>query len=271
METLVPRGVDPNDVHAHPRDARVRFQEEGHVYYIDGRANDIVSATSLIKSYTQPFDPDAVIAKMRKSKKWGPQNPYYDMSDDAIKTKWKTEGERSSALGTELHAAIEMYYRGTPQPLPSVEYGYFLQYARDHAEMRPYRTEWVVYSDDHRICGSIDMVFEKEDGSLCIRDWKRSKEIKKNNPYQRMQFPLDHLPDCNYYHYALQLNLYAWILRRYYEKTVHDLELVVFHDTRSTYECVPVPDLREEIEVLMRLRYLDLHGEDEPRASLAST
>lgn len=252
---------DPNLRNAHPRDARVRFQEEGHVYYIDGRPDHIVSVTTLIKTYAQPFDADAVIAKMRKSKRWGPDHKYYGMSDDAIKTKWKTEGERSSTLGTALHHAIEMFYREDPRPIDSPEYGYFLEFAKDHTHLRPYRTEWVVFGDEHRVCGSIDMVFENEDGSLSIRDWKRSKEIKKNNPFQRMKFPVDHLPDCNYYHYGLQLNLYAWMLKRWYGKSIRDMELVVLHENQSTYECIPVPDLQEEVETIMHMRHVALHGE----------
>jgi len=62
------------------------------------------------------------------------------------------------------------------------------------------------------------MVFEKEDGTLLIYDWKRSKEIKKTNPFNKWanKEEIEHLPDSNYWHYCLQLNTYKAILEDKY-------------------------------------------------------
>lgn len=238
----------------HPRDDRIRFQEEGHLYFLDGDATDIVSVTTMIKSFCQPFDADAIITKMQNSKSWGPKHKYYGQTREEIKRGWEENRDDSSTRGTELHRSIELYYNEVPEPLESPEYQYFVKFTEDHPDLVPYRTEWVVYSEEHRVCGSIDMVLENPDGTLSIRDWKRSKEIKKTNPFARMKFPVDHLPDCNYYHYCLQLNLYKWILETYYEKTVKDMALVVFHPNHANYQIYRVPDMREEIDSIMNLR-----------------
>ena len=38
-----------------------------------------------------------------------------------------------------------------------------------------------VFDEDVKLAGSIDMIFEREDGDLEIYDWKRCKEIRKSN------------------------------------------------------------------------------------------
>jgi ATP-dependent exoDNAse (exonuclease V) beta subunit len=43
----------------------------------------------------------------------------------------------------------------------------------------------MIYDKFFQIAGSIDMVFQREDGKYEIFDWKRSKEIKLKNGYQK--------------------------------------------------------------------------------------
>jgi nucleoside-diphosphate-sugar epimerase len=41
--------------------------------------------------------------------------------------------------------------------------------------------EWMIFDEDLKLAGSIDMVYENPDGTLSIYDWKRSKDISKIN------------------------------------------------------------------------------------------
>ena len=89
----------------------------------------------------------------------------------------------------------------------------------------------MVWHDELRFAGSIDMVYENPDGTLSIYDWKRSKEIKKTDPWVKFSHTecIDHLPDTNFWHYSLQLNTYKAILEAKYNKKVTDLYLVCLH------------------------------------------
>ena len=78
----------------------------------------------------------------------------------------------------------------------------------ENKDIKIYRTEWFIFSELHRITGSIDAVFENEDGTLSIYDWKRSKDISfKSFNNQKGNFPLNNVINSNYYQYCLQLNL----------------------------------------------------------------
>ena len=65
-----------------------------------------------------------------------------------------------------------------------------------------------------------------------------------------------HLPDSNFWHYSLQLNIYRGILERKYGKKISGLYLVCLHPNNmyKTYDRIPVPFLDKEIEDLFALR-----------------
>ena len=70
------------------------------------------------------------------------------------------------------------------------------------------RTELSIFSCSLRLAGQIDCLCRDRHGRLVIWDWKRSKAIRMDSP-QQMKYPLCHLADCNYFCYALQLNVYS--------------------------------------------------------------
>lgn len=117
--------------------------------------------------------------------------------------------------------------------------------------MRPYRTEWMVYHEELKLAGSIDMIFENPDGTLQIYDWKRCKEIKKINAWNKCAITpgLEHLPDTNFWHYALQLNTYKMIIESKYGKKVTHMFLVCLHPNNANQNFIrlEVPNLQEEL------------------------
>ena len=186
---------------------------------------------------------------------------------------WNNSGSAAASSGTNLHAQIEYFMndkrltRGyTHEELleayepveKGIEWDFFIQFVQDHPQLKPYRTEWMVYHEDVKIAGSIDMVYENSDGTLEIYDWKRSKEITKVNGWNETALnPLiNHLPSTNFWQYALQLNTYKKILEDKYGKTVTKLCLVRIHPdaVEGTYELLEVPFLTKEIEDLFSER-----------------
>jgi len=88
-------------------------------------------------------------------------------------------------------------------------------------------------------------VDEADPSKLVIVDWKRSKEIKRTAYNQVGKGPLSMVPDCNFYHYSLQLNLYRWILEKQYGKSIVGMYLVVVHPNQGTYIEEVVPETKD--------------------------
>ncbi len=234
-------------VNAHPRDARIEFDEPTHTYYIDGDSTNIMSTTTFIHSFFGHFDPDAIIAKMMNSPKWQ-QSKYYGMTPEQIKKLWSDNGANASGSGTAMHLAIEQYYNEAydeidPAIYETTEWKYFMKFYKKYGERyKMYRSEHEVFSDDLRLSGSIDCVFQRDDGKFCLGDWKRSKEIKFNNSFQKGYGPCAILDDCNVNHYGLQLNIYKWYLETYYDMKIEEMFLIIIHPDNKSYQRIMISD-----------------------------
>lgn len=252
-------------VNAHPRDARISFEEETHTYTIDGSREGWTSCTTFIHTFFEHFDADAVIAKMMGSRKW-PESKYYGMTAEAIKAQWAAAADEASTAGTRMHLDIEQYYNADPignmaadgfAPNPSAEWDYFQAFERKWRipkGFQPYRTEWLVFKEDIKLAGSIDMVYKKPDGKFAIYDWKRAKEMRYENSWQSGKSPLEHLPDTNYWHYSIQLNIYRTVLEELYGVEVDELALVVLHPNNKSFQVIKVNRMEEEVEAMFATR-----------------
>lgn len=247
-----------SETNAHPFDQRIRFQEEGHIYWIDNDCTDLVSSTSFIHQFFSDFDSDKIISRIVNSARYttDAEYEYYGMQPAAIKKKWSDNASDAANAGTKLHADIESFYNGLPVTNTSVEYAHFLQFQQDHPNLQIYRTEWLIFSEALCLTGSIDAVFrDPEDNQLILGDWKRSKEIRYV-PYdsKKGKFPFEHLPDTNFYHYSLQLNLYRIILETFYGEQVKQMFLVVCHPSNNSYIKLDVERMEKEGEWLLDAR-----------------
>ena len=149
----------------HERDACISFEEGPHIYTINDNGNissksDYMSVTTWNHSHFAHFDADAIIKKMMSSKKW-PQSKYYGMSVEEIKAGWEKNRDEAAGAGTKMHYDIECYYNKHEVKNDSKEYAHFMKFVEAFPNLKPYRTEWMVWYEELRFAGSIDMVYEK--------------------------------------------------------------------------------------------------------------
>lgn len=264
-----------SSLNAHERDKCIQFFEEGHKYVIDFEPEvKYTSVTTWNHKLFPEFDSDAIIASMMKGKGWKKGHKYWNMTPEQIKAQWNANGSSVSSAGTDMHFEIECFmnekllpvgytheqlynlYMSEHKSEKSVEWQYFLNFVKDFPELKPYRTEWTIYNEDVKISGSVDMIYENPDGTLSIYDWKRAKNITRVNNWNKFALPpqICHLPDSNFWHYAMQLNTYKVILEEKYGKKVTDLYLVRLHPDaeEKNYELIKLPDLSTEVRQLFR-------------------
>lgn len=268
--------------YGHPRDKNIQFYEDGHKYTISTDPDTkYTSVTTWNHTHFAQFDADLIITRMMNGKNWNEYNKYWGMTPEQIKAQWNANRDNVSNAGTDLHYEIECFHNDkrfqfeyTNKELyeiymadnsknlekTSLEWQYFINFIKDNQHLKPYRTEWMIYDEDIKIAGSIDMVYENSDGSLSIYDWKRSKLITQSNTYNKYAITpeISHIPDTNYWHYSLQLNTYKYILETKYDKKIKDLYLVRLHPDaeEQNYELIKLPDLSKEIKNLLQERII---------------
>ena len=289
------------------RDARIRFDEEPHIYYVDGIATSW-SVTGLVHKFCEEFDATRAIASMRKGKRW-PREEYATActerlrqaarmmvatldqehpcgaalrreeidrghviaalcalnrgdhalpaaatgaraalteavaavadTDAEIRQKWDDNRDEAANRGTWMHLQCELWLNRDGCHLEGPEMAMFRRYCRERLaplHVRAYRTEPEVFADDLDLAGSIDFVGVITDGpdkgAYMVVDWKRTKQLRTKSRHmmgRTMKPPLDDVPDAGRWHYVLQLNIYAFILERYYGLRVARLEVACFH------------------------------------------
>ena len=249
-----------SSLNGHPRDSLLQFYPEPHIYTVNGEGG-YTSVTTWNHSHFKEFDADKIRAGMMQSPKW-PSSKYYGLSAEEIKDGWEKNRNEAATLGTKLHYDIECFYNDyLPENFDwnqSRELSYFNKFLRDWGHLEPHRTEWMVFDEELKLAGSVDMTFKNPDGSLQIYDWKRSKQCLKVSRFGECSTTecISHLPDTNFWHYSLQLNTYRYILEKNYGQSITDMYLVFLHpdNDNDSYKRVKVADLREETIDLMNLR-----------------
>lgn len=270
MFTLIPALEERN---AHQRDQFISLNKETHIYTVHAVAGTYTSVTTWIHTHFKKFDADEVIANMKKGRRWGQKHKYWGREPDSIKLEWEENAKTASKAGEEMHSNIECFMNNPmldeykhldllnyhymsvgEEDMKSQEWQYFLQYVIDHPNKRPYRTEWLVFHEEYRLAGSIDMLYLNGDGTLSIYDWKRSKKIERDNPFKKFSITptLEDIPDTNYWHYIFQLNVYKIILEEKYGFKVSEMCLIVLHPDYDSYQKIPVVDAGERILPILK-------------------
>ena len=243
--------MDFNRLNAHTRDNIIEFDPDAHVYTLRGEVYD--SVTTVVDGCFEKFDAEY----------WAARKATPDAPKEALLEKWERAGRLARDLGTLMHDRIERHYLGEslpPDVMSDPTFALFAEFARAR-RLRPYRTEWRIFHEDSRIAGTLDfLAFDGE--RFSIYDWKRSTKVTdpEGRPVVRSSFgktalpPLGHLPDTAYWHYALQVSIYRYILEQKYGIVVSDSFLGVFHPDRSRPHLVELPYLRDEVITLLQTR-----------------
>lgn len=185
-------------------------------------------------------------------------------SDETIRLKWDLNRDEAANRGTWMHLKCELWANRDECDTRGDEMTMFLRYVRENLEstgVRAYRTEWEVYGEPEDLAGSIDFIGridrpgDPDHGKIVIVDWKRSRRLRFQDAHalgRSMNSPLDRLPDSAKWHYALQLNCYAYLLETYYGLEVAWMEVACFHpDNEGQPYSYRVPRLTAVTSFLM--------------------
>lgn len=187
-----------------------------------------------------------------------------------IQAGWRKQAE----LGSKLHRLTELVINGFPlgdySYMPEFELmNRFLERKRSEGT-EWYRTEWRVFDEESFLAGTIDAVAvsrRDSDGrviSVDLFDWKRSHYMKENEKMDtdrnrsRMSVPLRHLKATSRNVYALQLNMYRFILQRKYGLIVDGMWIVVIYPYNERAIEIKVPVMEMEIAEMIDT-YLQLN------------
>ena len=213
---------------------KLKFNESKHEYKLGDKV--LPSVTKVIKSFFEPFDKDywAKFIAMRDSK-----TKRQVLQDWKVKRDW----------GSKVHQLIEDHIndkriKNYPNEVSgAIDFLKTFNHKEITSELRVHSNEWLV-------AGTIDVVLETPEGVILL-DWKTTKRpIRKENSFQQAKPPINHIGECNYNVYALQLNMYKALFEEAYGKKVIEIGFVILPES-GPVEYFKVPDYSHEVYLML--------------------
>lgn len=192
----------------------IKFVEDTHQYFNVNTNEEYLSITKFVSNYYPKFEADDIALNLvTTNSKY--IKKYEGLPIEEAVARLKEEWAKRTQIGNEVHNTLEKY---VTEGLRDDKYSDIFDNLRLKERYPDFQIvpEMLLYSDKYKMAGQSDLVLinEKEE-TFIIFDYKTNEKGIQKRSYndKRMFSPLDHLPDCNYYHYSLQLTLYAYLLR----------------------------------------------------------
>lgn len=239
------------------------FNEFNHTYFNE-QGDQYTSGTAFIKMFCKPFERDKIAAKYAKKHKKKVQDVLDEWSkagDDAIKKGTFYHKMKEDELLEKENVLIEDHPHIIFRPI----WNEGIKTHKSQKLEEGIYPELIVWSDKYKIAGQADYVEITKSGRINITDYKTSKEIKKqgfekwDGSRDTMTFPLHNLDDCNFNHYALQINLYAFLIKQHNRdlkigKLTIEHVIGILDDGKFKLEATDyykVPNLQTEIKTVL--------------------
>ena len=193
-------------------DKTINLQEPGHKYILNEDPDfEFNSVTTVISNYFEPFKKEEIANKLVTT-----SPKYMGMSPIDLIANW----DAARDFGTKVHNEIELFLNEdiNPEAIESFAAIEWLKKYEKKPEIKIY-PEVIVYSKELKIAGSIDILIHDQSSNCYeIIDWKTSKSIDKTSFGGKMgtHSITNHLMDCKFVHYSMQLSFYRYLLEKYY-------------------------------------------------------
>ena len=243
----------------------ITFIQSTHSYLINNKMAPI-SVTGLLGKYKEAFEVDKW--STIKANKLG-------ITPGQMKEEWHLNNLYATHRGTIVHNFIENYFNNKiiQYNKESIEkdlgeetheklrkevlklIDQFKEFSKDIDYILPVKQEFVVGDiKGTQICGMVDLVaYNTKTNKFEIYDYKTNKEIKFNSKFKKNLLPpIDHLEDCEFNSYSLQLNIYKYFIEKYTSIKIDSLNIVWFNVNNDSYKLIPLLDMQKEVELILK-------------------
>ena len=209
----------------------VIFDEASHTYTHEAYGN-LISVTTLLGKYKKLFDSNYHAERVAKRE---------GVSKELVLEMWESEKNKACDKGTKIHKLLEDYINvGETQD----DYGWLFKSYDKSVERcidsyKEVLCERLLHNDEYKVAGTADLIYKHSKDEFTIGDFKTNKRFRFCSQFgERMLAPVDHLHNCEFNIYALQLSMYAYM----YEQLtgMRCRKLVIFYlsgDRFTTYHC----------------------------------
>lgn len=251
---------------------RIKFHEQGHLYYVDD-VKQPISITKVISKCKPEFDSDKW--SLHTAKK-------LNVDQSQVLKDWKENAEFSTQLGTLLHSYIENFLSNKIKRYDQNDI--INRFGNEkHNEMRgilakfiksfhglyknfehiiPLRSELILGDiDDTKICGTADLLaYNTERQCYELYDYKTNKKFTYKNDFKEKYLHPDisHLDVCDLNSYSIQQSFYKYFIEKYTDIKIKDCFIVWFNRADGSCELIKCNDYTQYCSSLLKTTLSDL-------------
>lgn len=224
----------------------VVFDKVKHSYTNSQTGERYVSVSQLLSKYKKPFETDFFAEKKAKA---------LGTTKDKVLEMWDAGRQQACDRGVDYHSLLENYINGVEikefDDLQNI-IGTFTQHFTK-SDFKSIYCERMLFNHDYKIAGTSDLVCDVKKDYFDIYDYKTNKKFNLFSKYSKyLLSPIDHLQECEYNTYNLQLSLYAYMYEKETGRRVRRLGIFYFpHEGGLQFFHMPYM----KIEALLLLKH----------------
>ena len=215
--------------------------------YTDVNGDIYTSVSRVLDTVDNKFDAETM------SRNCAGRGKYVGMTQEEVKAQWLSTAKESTDHGSRIHNALETYSKTFTIKKEDVDLEPMIKSVtllhKDY--VRTY-DECILYHPGYKVAGTADKILlpTSRSGYVDIEDFKTNikKGIVFHNEYGKFKkFPVEHLSDCNYNRYALQLSIYGFMFEYLTKKKIRKMWLTFIPEANPmNHVRIPVPYMKTD-------------------------
>lgn len=233
---------------------RVYIENPRHVYFDRETKKQLISWSRFSDIFFPKFD----------AKKIAPfcagKGDYVGMTEEQVIKHWDTHGRESADHGTDVHSALETYSKTFTLPEEQIHYAPMVKSIQScYKDYHKIFDEQILYTK-YGIAGTTDKLFHvtsHKNSPFDLEDFKNLKNGLDFIPKEKVRdkwclFPIEHLPNCNFTKYTLQLSMYAFMYEELSGRKCRKLTIrYIPLENKMEHVAVVVPYMKMEIMMMI--------------------
>lgn len=220
----------------------VTFDEKSHTY-THNTLKEMISVTTLLGKYKVPFDSNYHAERVAKRE---------GVSREMVLEMWEAEKNKACEKGTKIHKILEDYisYGDTKDNYGWLYKSYDKSVSSHVDKFTKVMCEQLLYNEEYKVAGTADLIYDHSGDEFTLGDFKTNKKFRFSSAFgERLLEPVDHLHNCEFNIYALQLSMYAYFYEKLTGKKCR--KLVIFYLSGDRFRAYHCNYLKNDIEKLL--------------------
>lgn len=230
-----------------------------HVYIHRETGEKFTSVTKVLHNLVNPFDEDAVAEAIVKQPDSRKKEKYLNMGKEQILEYWHFLNDQANEYGTRIHELLEEYLFKDKFLFPKDEVDQKILAAYDNLNVDEGEHMWperIMFSAEHKLAGTADLIIDIDDYFFDVGDWKTNIRFDFYDSFGNkcLKKPLQHLQDCHFSIYTVQLSIYAYMYELETGKKCRQMWIGYWDRETHTINRIPLMYLKNEAK-----KVLDFH------------